>query len=132
LAKDRKSVRRAARARIEGFLVPISACVLLMLPLCASVSMPTPVWGQELSLNGLKAEILGVKIHEDRRPMVVLEPDGRLKQVPPIATACTSCHTKRDAKAHVELEIAPGGRETCAVCHGMGKEFSVAKMHDRR
>ncbi len=57
--------------------------------------------------------------------------DGSLRNVPPITAACTACHTNEAAKAHVETQTASGGRESCVVCHGRGREFSVTTVHRR-
>jgi hypothetical protein len=29
----------------------------------------------------------------------------------------------------MEQQTAGGGRESCVVCHGVGREFAVTKMH---
>ena len=57
--------------------------------------------------------------------------DGTMKALTPIMSACVGCHTKEPAKAHMEAQIAAVGRESCVVCHGVGREFSVEKMHRR-
>jgi OmcA/MtrC family decaheme c-type cytochrome len=57
--------------------------------------------------------------------------DGTVKALTPIMSACVACHTKEPAKAHMEAQIAAVGRESCVVCHGRGREFSVEKMHRR-
>lgn len=62
-------------------------------------------------------------------PTVVPQLEGGAKIIPPITAACTGCHTNEAAKAHVETQIASGGRESCAVCHAAGREFSVTKSH---
>ncbi|HEY3304063.1 MAG TPA: OmcA/MtrC family decaheme c-type cytochrome [Candidatus Binatia bacterium] len=61
----------------------------------------------------------------------VPQADGSLKNLPPITAVCGSCHTKDPAKAHIETQLASGGRESCAVCHAAGREFSVSKSHRR-
>jgi OmcA/MtrC family decaheme c-type cytochrome len=55
--------------------------------------------------------------------------DGTVKFLTPIMSACVGCHTREPAKAHMEAQIATVGRESCVVCHGVGREFSVDKMH---
>jgi OmcA/MtrC family decaheme c-type cytochrome len=55
--------------------------------------------------------------------------DGTVKSLTPIMSACIGCHTREPAKAHMEAQIASVGRESCAVCHGTGREFAVDKMH---
>jgi len=55
--------------------------------------------------------------------------DGTIKSLTPIVSACVGCHTREPAKAHMEAQIASVGRESCVVCHGVGREFAVDKMH---
>jgi len=59
----------------------------------------------------------------------IQQADGSVKQLPPIMSACVGCHTRDPAKAHMEAQIASNGRESCVVCHGVAREFSVEKMH---
>ena len=60
----------------------------------------------------------------------------------PFAAACASCHDRPAAKAHITLNggVVSGTRagarptgvedvESCAVCHGPGREFDAAKIH---
>lgn len=47
----------------------------------------------------------------------------------PIRATCTGCHDSAAAAGHIELQTAPGGLETCDVCHGAGRDFSVAGSH---
>ena len=62
-------------------------------------------------------------------PTAVAQADGSVKYLTPIMSACVGCHTREPAKAHMEAQIAAVGRESCVVCHGVGREFSVEKMH---
>jgi OmcA/MtrC family decaheme c-type cytochrome len=64
-------------------------------------------------------------------PTAIPQADGTVKLLTPIMSACIGCHTKEPAKAHMEAQIAAIGRESCVVCHGVGREFSVEKMHRR-
>ncbi|MBK8014688.1 MAG: OmcA/MtrC family decaheme c-type cytochrome [Deltaproteobacteria bacterium] len=53
-------------------------------------------------------------------------------EIPPITAACTSCHDTSDAMAHALGEVtmtAMGAVETCAVCHGAGREFDAEMFH---
>ncbi|MDP2005864.1 MAG: OmcA/MtrC family decaheme c-type cytochrome [Rubrivivax sp.] len=60
----------------------------------------------------------------------------------PFAGACVSCHDRAAAKAHISLNggVVMGTRatarptgvedvESCAVCHGPGRDFDTAKVH---
>jgi OmcA/MtrC family decaheme c-type cytochrome len=49
----------------------------------------------------------------------------------PIKSACTACHDTDTALGHADLMTTPAGVETCAVCHGEGKDFAVEKVHAR-
>ena len=64
----------------------------------------------------------------------------------PFAAACVSCHDNTPAKAHIAINggtisgtrtiAQPAGRaledvESCAVCHGPGRDFDTAKVHNR-
>lgn len=47
---------------------------------------------------------------------------------PPQAAACTSCHDSPVTIAHAAVNTF-GATETCATCHGAGKDFDVLKVH---
>ncbi len=60
----------------------------------------------------------------------------------PFAASCVSCHDRAAAKAHITLNggVVNGSRaaarptgvedvESCAVCHGPGREFDTVKLH---
>ena len=64
-------------------------------------------------------------------PSLIPQADGTIKAIQPITSACIACHTKETAKAHVETLTAANGQESCVVCHGVGREFSVEKLHRR-
>lgn len=42
---------------------------------------------------------------------------------------CSSCHDGDAAVAHIEVNTAPSGAESCGVCHAPGKEKAVDLMH---
>lgn len=42
---------------------------------------------------------------------------------------CGSCHSSEDAQAHIDVKTTTGGAESCGVCHGPGREWSVERMH---
>lgn len=44
-------------------------------------------------------------------------------------TSCASCHDSDAAVAHIEVNTAPSGAESCGVCHGPGKGEAVDLMH---
>ncbi|MBI4297377.1 MAG: hypothetical protein HY676_02465, partial [Chloroflexi bacterium] len=47
----------------------------------------------------------------------------------PAAAACLGCHDSTKASAHAQTMTSSSG-EACAVCHGTGRDFDVAKVHD--
>lgn len=52
----------------------------------------------------------------------------------PATAACLGCHDGQDAAAHAYMNtvLFPGATapaEACATCHGIGKDWSVAKVH---
>jgi OmcA/MtrC family decaheme c-type cytochrome len=64
----------------------------------------------------------------------------------PFAAACSSCHDNTPAQAHIaimggQLNVArsvalPASRpledvESCAVCHGPGRDFDTSRVHDK-
>ena len=49
--------------------------------------------------------------------------------IPPMSSACTSCHDSDEAWAHVEAETASAGKESCEVCHAEGRPYAVSVMH---
>ena len=57
-------------------------------------------------------------------------PRGFFTPLGPAASACLGCHDSQDAAAHAFLQTAPFG-ESCAACHGEGKEFAVSRVHAR-
>ncbi len=44
---------------------------------------------------------------------------------------CGACHDSNAATAHIDVQTSTAGLESCAVCHGDGKEWSVRRMHKR-
>ncbi|MCS6803893.1 MAG: OmcA/MtrC family decaheme c-type cytochrome [Acidobacteriota bacterium] len=58
-------------------------------------------------------------------------PRSLINPTPPISAACVGCHDSQATLAHVSLNTSLFG-ESCAVCHGEGREFAVSKSHFRR
>jgi len=44
-------------------------------------------------------------------------------------TVCSACHDSDLAEIHFAINTSSGGDESCAVCHDVGREFAVEKMH---
>ena len=57
-----------------------------------------------------------------------VDPRGLMNPVKPATAACTGCHTSVDAASHALANTSTIG-ESCGVCHGVGKEFDVNKVH---
>jgi OmcA/MtrC family decaheme c-type cytochrome len=55
-------------------------------------------------------------------PANVLNPLG------PESAACLACHDSVDAASHALSQTTAKG-ESCSVCHGDGRDFSVNKVH---
>ena len=49
--------------------------------------------------------------------------------IPPMSSACTSCHDSDEAWAHVEAQTTSAGRESCEVCHAEGRPYAVSVVH---
>jgi len=48
----------------------------------------------------------------------------------PAAAACLGCHDSENASAHAATMTSPFG-ESCAACHGSGRDFAVERVHAR-
>ena len=57
-------------------------------------------------------------------------PRGFYEPWGPAASACLGCHDSQSTAAHAFLQTSPFG-ESCATCHGEGKEFAVSRVHAR-
>lgn len=54
---------------------------------------------------------------------------GSEERIPPITAACIACHDSTGARIHAELNTNAAGEESCVVCHGENREFSVREVH---
>jgi OmcA/MtrC family decaheme c-type cytochrome len=66
----------------------------------------------------------------DLQPTIITQGDEVVSETLPARSVCTSCHDSNAADGHAELQTTTGGTETCQVCHGPGREFDVAEVHD--
>lgn len=58
----------------------------------------------------------------------VLDPQGFINPVKPNSSACIGCHVTQPASSHALANTTTLG-ESCTVCHGPDRAFSVDKMH---
>jgi hypothetical protein len=42
---------------------------------------------------------------------------------------CGACHDSTDAQSHIAVQTDAAGSESCGVCHGEGRDWSVERMH---
>jgi OmcA/MtrC family decaheme c-type cytochrome len=64
------------------------------------------------------------------QPTIVTLDDEVVSSTLPIVAACTACHDHQASKGHAGLQTTADGLETCQVCHGPGRDFDVAEIHD--
>ena len=58
----------------------------------------------------------------------VVDPQGPINPITPIASACTGCHVSLPTASHALANTTALG-ESCDTCHSAGADFSVAKKH---
>ncbi len=56
-------------------------------------------------------------------------PSGQIAPTREWRTVCAACHDSSDAVAHIDVQTAGNGQESCTVCHGSGGEWSVERVH---
>ncbi len=61
----------------------------------------------------------------------VMQDDTLIEKTSPASAACLSCHDTADAMAHASLNTTPEGAESCAVCHGEGRNSAVSHLHQQ-
>jgi OmcA/MtrC family decaheme c-type cytochrome len=49
--------------------------------------------------------------------------------IPPVTSACTSCHAAPATLAHAEVNTSSSGVESCPTCHSKGSTFDINKYH---
>jgi OmcA/MtrC family decaheme c-type cytochrome len=66
---------------------------------------------------------------DGRQPTVIMQGDTVISVEQANSAVCTSCHDTLPAEGHTELQTTDNGIETCAVCHGAGREFDITNAH---
>ncbi len=64
-------------------------------------------------------------------PSTITQGGQVVKVIQPIAAACTACHANAQVTGHAAIMTTSTGVETCAVCHGPGRDFAVDQVHKR-
>jgi OmcA/MtrC family decaheme c-type cytochrome len=62
-------------------------------------------------------------------PTTVKEAGVVVSVTPATKSVCVACHDSAAVGAHADLATTAAGVETCGICHGAGKEFDVAVVH---
>lgn len=62
-------------------------------------------------------------------PTIITQGDSVISVEQANSAVCTSCHDTLPAEGHAELQTTDSGIETCAVCHGVGREFDITNAH---
>jgi cytochrome c5 len=58
----------------------------------------------------------------------VIDPQGWINPVQPVASACSGCHVSKAEASHFLANTDSLG-ESCSVCHAAGAQFAVDAMH---
>jgi Outer membrane cytochrome MtrC/MtrF-like, domains II/IV len=108
-----------------------------------NLEIPFTIYGFRSSVN----DFTDVRFPNDRRNCTICHIDGTqelplpdnllsavsprdyIDPMPPATGACLACHTNLSAAAHADLNTSGKLGESCAVCHGADKEFSVDRVH---
>jgi OmcA/MtrC family decaheme c-type cytochrome len=64
-------------------------------------------------------------------PTMITQGNQVIKVIQPVTAACSGCHTTSEAVAHMAQQTSSDKIESCAVCHGAGKEFDVDLVHKK-
>lgn len=68
-------------------------------------------------------------LHTGAQPVVTTQQGRVVSTTPPITAACSGCHDRPEAIAHMRANTAPDGAESCVLCHGEGKSEAVSEVH---
>ncbi len=63
------------------------------------------------------------------QPTTITQENVVITTTQPVTSVCTTCHDSSVVKGHAEQQTTPSAIETCAICHGEGKDFAVTKVH---
>jgi OmcA/MtrC family decaheme c-type cytochrome len=64
-------------------------------------------------------------------PTTITQAGEVVSVTPAIQSVCSACHDSTPAIAHMMLQTTSDSVETCAVCHGAGRDFDVVKVHSQ-
>ena len=59
----------------------------------------------------------------------VVNPQGFLNPIGPVAAGCTGCHVTKSASSHALSNTTTQLGEACDVCHGASADFNINKVH---
>ena len=63
-------------------------------------------------------------------PTEVYEGGTLVSSTPAATSVCSSCHDSDATAAHADVMTTDAGEESCAVCHGTGRDLDVVEVHD--